>query len=161
MLCTGLLLAASMVVGQAEAKMGGGVPKQVLAEMSFLVGQWKTEGVYNGEKFTGTYSAAWNPGKNCLILNTEYAGMKSTGISGWNPRTNEIVETWYRPDGLVSIQRFTAISDSKWKGTASVIEASGERKAGAIVPEKGTGTFTYEGHVGDIHLRTRFEKVKE
>lgn len=90
------------------------VPKKMLDEMSFLVGTWKTEGKFNGDKFTGEYTAEWNHGKNCLILNIEFAGRKSTGICGWNPRTNEIVETWYRPDGVAVVHSYTVVSNKQW-----------------------------------------------
>ena len=162
MLSTALLLAASMVVGQAEPKM----PEDVQAAMQYLVGEWTVEGNINGESFTLSMSYCWAPGKHCLILtatnDSENALRNSgTGIIGRDPSTNELVETTYLHSGVRLEHRFSHISVAVWEGTGSVQNPSGTTTNSTLRLEKATDEYSLTSKAEGWTLFMRGRRVKE
>lgn len=137
------ILRRKQPAAQTEVK----VPEAVLAEMEYLVGEWETEGTVLGRPHTGTATINWVPGKHCLISNATSNLMTATAIVGWDPATNEIVETWYRTDGVRIEQRIGRFSKSGWEGTSTLHDASGKIRHGTIRVEKALDgkSFTYSG----------------
>ena len=137
------------------------VPKKILDEMQFLVGEWETEGTYQGADFRGTYAATSAPGKHCLIMNSKSSAMTATGVNGWDPTTKDIVETWYRTDGFRIEQRFSHMTESVWEGTVVLQDTSGETQRGTIRLEKGAdgNSFIFTGSVDGESLVVRNRRV--
>lgn len=63
MLSTALLLAASIVVGQAEKEQ---IPKETIAELGRLVGTWKMVGEEGKDSYTAIYKNEWASGRLCF-----------------------------------------------------------------------------------------------
>ena len=62
MLSASILLAASMVVGQAE-QVKVTVPQEVLSFFSYFVGEWRMEGVVLEGAMSGVNTWKWAEGK--------------------------------------------------------------------------------------------------
>lgn len=142
----------SVCRGQTEVK----VPADVLAQMAFLVGDWETEGKLLDQPFKGKASLSWAPGRQCLISHGESNLMTLSGIVGWDPTTKEIVETYYRTDGIRIEQRIGRFSTSEWEGTVVLQDASGAVRKGTIRVEKAPDgkSFTFVGGLEGKTTRT-------
>lgn len=154
-----LVVASSMMVGQAEVK----VPEKILAQMEFLVGEWEVEGDHGGKAFKGTYSAKWSPNKHCLILTIHDHRGISSGIGGWDPSDNTYLEMWYVPDGTQIELRSNGMKATGWDGTALLTDASGKKLKGTIRTSKnGNDEFTFTGDTEDgVTYATRNKRVKK
>ena len=162
MFSTAFLLAASMVVGQAEPK----VPEDFQAAMQYLVGEWIVEGNINGEGFTLTMTYSWAPGKHCLILtatndNENALRNSGTGIIGRDPSTNELVETAYLHSGVRLEHRFSRISGAAWEGTGSVQNPSGSTTNSTLRLEKATAEYSLTSKAEGWTLFMKGRRVKE
>lgn len=149
--------------GQTDVK----VPANVLAEMERRVGTWETEGKYLGQDFKGSTKVTWAPGKYCLFVHTKSDRAAATGIVGWDPATNEIVETWYRPNGIRIENRLRRFSESGREGSSELHDASGNVKKGKVRVERAPDgkSFTFTASIDDQTTMSgtyrRAEKVKE
>lgn len=134
------LLTTSSVVARAQEKVD--VPKEALQEMAFLVGNWESKGTFDGEQMSGTYSAAWAPGKHCLIL-TSSLNPPASGIGGWSPDRKQYVEYWFAADGNKRTIRYSLDKvKGVWEGTWTEINSSGKKGSGKISLEKKGNEFT-------------------
>jgi hypothetical protein len=162
MLTTSLVLAVSMVVGQAEPTM----PEDFQAAMQYLVGKWAVEGNINDEAFTLTMTYCWAPGKHCLILNATSDGERAlrnsgTGIIGRDPSTNELVETAYLHNGVRLEHRFSHISGAVWEGTGSAQNPSGSTTNSTLRLEKTSDEYSLASKAEGWTLFMRSRRVKE
>ena len=71
MLSTAFLLAASMVVGQAEEAATPAMPKDVRSAIEFMAGEWESETSFGDEQLKGSSYRAWSPNRTCLIMHAE------------------------------------------------------------------------------------------
>ena len=157
MLSTAFLLAASMVVGQAEDDAAD----DVRAAMRYLAGTWAVEGNDNGNYFAATFTARWAPAKNCLTVTFKSATENATGISGRDPSTNDLVETLYLADDTRIENRYSHISETVWEGTAIVQDRSGKTDKPAIRLEKNTDGYTFTSKSQDRVLVLKCSPVKK
>jgi hypothetical protein len=136
------------------------VPKPIRQAMSGLVGTWQVTGEADGTPWSGKYTCQWNAGKNCLVLDMEYLGLHSTGISGWNPSTRELTETWYRSDGVSVEHRFSQFEGGRWTGTVALIDAEGHRSEGVVeLTWIDESTFKFQGKAGEAVLTTTHKRL--
>jgi hypothetical protein len=119
-----------------RAEDNGKIPANVRAEFEFLVGNWEVEGTLLGEAFAGVATIDWAPGKQCVISSVDNPLVTATGITGWDPIANEIVQTWYRTDGVRIESRIQHYSPAGWEGVSTLQEPSGVLKKGKSVIEK-------------------------
>lgn len=112
--------------------------------MQSVVGDWEFEADTNGESSTGTQINRWAPNKHCLIMTHKGSYGSANGIGGWEPSTNEYVETWYGTDGVKVENRFSHISEKVWEGYSITHKPSGGTAKSAIRFEKTAdrGVFT-------------------
>ena len=86
MLSTALLLATSVVVGQAD----GGMPDEVRAHIDkHIIGEWTTETTWSGKTTHGESQSRWGHGGKCVITEAQgvdYVGDKVhvTTVTGWD-----------------------------------------------------------------------------
>ena len=137
-----------------QAQEAAGIPESFKANVGQLVGQWTTEGKYNGEAFQGLYSAAWNDDQTCLLLTSSgEVGARLDGIGGWDPAGDEYVETWYRTDGVRFEQRFKLDSQEHWTGSVIMSTSDGKTETGTIDLKFRDGNqFDFEGTTGNVTL---------
>jgi hypothetical protein len=109
------------------------VPRDAIAEMAFLVGDWEVQGTFNGELLpNGTYSATWAPGNYSLLLRSSW-GTDAVGIGGWSPSRKQYVEYWYISDGSTRTFRYSLDKDKNvWAGTWTEVDSQGREGAGGI-----------------------------
>ena len=157
MFSTAFLLAASMVVGQADDDAAD----NVRAAMRYLVGTWAVEGNDNGNSFTATFTARWAPAKNCLTVTFKSDTENATGISGRDPATNDLVETLYLADDTRIENRYSYISEKVWEGTAIVQDRSGKTDKPAIRLEKNEAGYTFTSKSQDRVLILKCSAVKK
>jgi hypothetical protein len=132
-----MTVTSTVAVAQEEVE----VPKEALAEMAFLVGEWDVTGTFDGEEMTGVYTAKWAPGKHCLILSSSWHGQAS-GIGGWSADRKEYVEYWYATDGNHRTFRYTL--DKKkgvWGGRWAEVNSEGKKGSGRITLRKKDNLF--------------------
>jgi hypothetical protein len=117
------------------------VPAEALKEMSFLVGEWESQGTFNGEEMSGTYSAKWAPGRHCLILTSSWNGHAS-GIGGWSPDRKQYVEYWYGSDGNNRTFRYSLNRKKDvWSGKWMEINKEGKKGSGKVRLQKRDNEF--------------------
>ena len=138
MLSALILLAASMVVGQAE-QVKVAVPQEVLSFFGNFVGEWRMEGVALEGTMSGVNTWKWAEGKHCLTYDTVWkeAGgtARALAICGWDSAKKQLVETEYWTGGGTNTLRYSKINDALWKGTMSGVEADGKELTGTIAYE--------------------------
>jgi len=135
------------------------VPQKILDDMQYLVGNWETEGTFEGKPSKGTFSAHWVPGKHCLTLAGRNPDLSFSGISGWDPATGNIVETWHRSDGVLVEIRYAEITPSTWKGTVKLTNAAGKVLTGKCQLDKTADGFTFTGAAGDLTASTKNRRL--
>ena len=160
MLSITLLLTASIVVGQADTA-DTPLPADAIAQLQFMAGQWKTEGTFRGDRWEGTGRRRLSVSKSCLIMTGKSNIMDSAGITGWDPATNEIVETWYNSMGTQVIIRYKVGPGPVWKGTVHVHAPEGEHEEGTCRLEKtGGDSFTWTAKTNVTDAETKNIRIK-
>jgi hypothetical protein len=138
MLSTSILLAASMVVGQAE-QVKVAVPQEVLSFFGYFVGEWRMEGVALDGAVSGVNTWKWAEAKHCLTYDSLWKDKNGTAhalaICGWDPAKKQLVETEYWTGGGTNTLRYSKISDALWEGTMSGVESDGKELTGKIAYE--------------------------
>ena len=126
------------------------LPDDVRKQMEFLVGDWSLTAEEDGKATTGFYSARWGSDGTCLTLTFRTDTHNSTGLSSWDPSTNQMVETWTGPaTGRLEL-RFTKKSASVWDGTSTLSGIDGKVSTGKISFEKTSpDSFLYTEKTGD------------
>jgi hypothetical protein len=127
-----------------------------------LAGVWEEEGTFSGDPFKGKSQREWNPGKCCLIMHTESNRAPASGITGWDPKTNEIVETWYTADGVRVELRYTVVSAKVWEGTVVAISPDGIEDKGTIRLEKtGADSFAFKAKSPAVEMTATARRLKK
>ena len=126
MLSTAFLLAASMVVGQAEA---ANLPDEFVKQCNYYLGEWATEAEIEGKLYRGTWTVEWSPEKACLVTHwsaeTPTGPGKGTRIQGWDAATKKVLVVDFGENGGSSIERYTILSDRIDEGTILRSKADG------------------------------------
>jgi hypothetical protein len=121
---TSVLLGSGLAFGEEPVE----TPKEILKELGYLVGSWKTEGRTGDEKSTGTWSARWAQGKHCLIEQSSYtqAGEDqpriSAGVIGWDPIKKRITHHNFWSNGECYSLRWAVKSPTEWEGELVGVE---------------------------------------
>ena len=111
------------------------IPKTIVDEMEYLVGEWDLTHTEEGEEITGVYEARWAPGKQGLRLSIK-TNFTSFGIATWDPKTGQMVENWYNSVSGRIVNRYTIDSKSKWSGTFDEHHPDGSESSGTIDVQK-------------------------
>ena len=81
------------------------IPELALQAMQYRVGQWESTGFIDGVKQDelGRETTEWTPGRYaiCCVGHFYEDGKEvhSTGLIGWDPERQQLVEEWYASDG--------------------------------------------------------------
>lgn len=156
-LSAGLLIAADV-----DTKK---IPKDVVDEMEYRVGEWEIKTFIDGveQPGTGHEVTKWAPGGKYCIIVTQTGlenGVAREGIciAGWDPATNKLVERWHVSDGL-HLSYYYTIDKAKnaWVGTVTYADAQGKKFEGkSVVQKKSHDEWTWEGSwMEDGKKRTR------
>lgn len=149
----------------------GAIPRKVLRELRFMVGEWKSETSTNGEK-TGTahHTRRWAPGRHGLIMTWQAtengAPVNALGISGWNAKNAEVLEHWYDSLGRYGTVRYplNKITTDAWEGTAHRVYPDGTTSEGKCRLEKGDGRWVFtivgEENGKPLTVRNHTRKVR-
>ena len=130
-----------------------GIPPDALKALQFFVGKFKGETFENGEKIGGgTDERKWMPGKYCILMTgTDTEGGEerySVGLSGWDAKGQQLVETWHVSNGLHAIVRYplSGIKPGSWQGNFTVTFGDGRGYDGTcvlVIEDKG---WTWTAH---------------
>lgn len=136
--------------GEAE------VPKKALDNIGFLAGKWETTTYVNGEEVgTAKSDREWVPGRYCLHVKfsaeEEGAERSGTGLCGWNPKTQQVVDHWFLAEGSYFTARYPLekMGDDTWAGTFSFVEASGKEASGRCRLDKVENGFEWTARWDD------------
>lgn len=118
---TALVLASSMMIGQAASKTA--MPPEVQQQIDTqLVGHWSFTGTFGDQKFHGTETWRWQNGKTSLIIEgiLEIGGERllSTSLAGWDVNKKALVVTGFG-GGDTWTTHWTEFSPEEWKGRIS------------------------------------------
>ena len=122
MLSTAFLLAASMVVGQAEEKPSA-LPDLIAKELQFFVGSWTSEGTVQGMPMKGRLDVRWSSGGHCLVcdfrLRLEDERIQGNAVWGWDSASEELLWTAFYSNNVLEINRQQVKSPGMYRGTFS------------------------------------------
>ena len=116
MLSTALLLAASIVVGQAEKEQ---IPKETIAELGRLVGTWKMVGEEGKDSYTAIYKNEWASGRFALQMRCDWSGTwvgNGIGFLAWDGVKKEFFGPEAYDDGTVCRLQYSIKSPGVWVG---------------------------------------------
>ena len=158
MLSSGLLVLASIVFAQAEVKL----PPAISAELEYLTGSWQTEGLFGGRPSKGEFRGEWAPGKFCVVLQAKSDQGLATGIAGWDPATNEVIETWYN-ERLEKVElRYKVASNTVKEGTLLVHSPNGQTGKGTVRSERQSDeAFVVTAKMDTIEITNRASRVNK
>ena len=156
---TMLLLAASMVVGQAEE--ASPLPEAVAMHLQYAVGTWETESDVEGETAKGTYVVRWAPGRHCVLITfspapgvpEDFPGQMS-GILGYDSATKQAIEKNFWSNGSHYTLCYDLSKPIRAKGVVEG-EVTGVEKDGTKftqevrVERKGRESFVYFSKTAD------------
>ena len=143
MLSSAVLLAASMVVGQAAEP---NIPSDVIESLGYYVGEWKSERTENGRIHASQFTAEWMPGKYCTILRGKVQSpdgdRQFTLLSGWDVLTKEVVDYSYGSDGSQSMERWKIVSPTVEESTSTGVSVDGKPTSATYrIEKKGSDLF--------------------
>ena len=153
MLSTAFLLAAYMVVGQAGDV---NVPKEVLSEFQFLVGDWEYTGESQEGAVKGTLSGKWASGEHAILFEMSWTDRNhttlGTGMHGWDAADKKLVALEFWSDGWSHFRRFTIKSPGVWQSDEwRGVDGKGQRVTGiAIVERQGPNKFNWRSENSTI-----------
>lgn len=108
------------------------IPPMALKALQFFVGRFQGETFVNGEKIGGGIDERkWMPGKYCVLMSgtdTEAGSqLYSAGLSGWDAKGKQLVETWHDSNGLHAAVRYplSGMKADAWQGNFSVTYPDG------------------------------------
>lgn len=143
-----VVLFTSLLAAVAQERPG--IPQQALDALQFFVGSWESEDSENGQALgKGSDVREWASGKCCVTMSGEGSEAGRTieyaGISGWDPKGEQLVEHWHATDGLYVTIRYP-LSEMKaqlWSGTLTVILGDGTQSDGTCTLEKTKDGFVF------------------
>jgi hypothetical protein len=136
----------------------GNIPAKAIEAMSFFVGGWEGDDNTDGRKLGANHvQRRWAPGKHCFTI--EWSGThdgvasRSSGICGWDAKTDALVEHWYGSQGqsLMNCYPLGKMKENVWDGTFSFTTGDGKRTEGkgqfTTTPDEGVwvGWSTQDG----------------
>ena len=162
MLSTTLLLAASMVVGQAEESK---IPQEVLKQLKYMEGTWEVVGNVENEEVRGIWSARWAPGKHCLLRRSEHEiggeSVIGVGVIGWDGVTETITEQVFFSNNGSALLRWKVLPSGNLEGEISSYR-EGQKSAGKVTMTKdGSAKMLYRAKNSDgEEIKATMSKVE-
>jgi hypothetical protein len=172
MLSTAFLLAASMVVGQAEGPPVSPLPKEIMISYQYLMGTWATKAKVGEKSSEGTFICRWEPGRHCYrltvsVLPSEPAEpvQHMSSIGGYDPVKKQTIEKAFWSDGSHYTLFYDNSNPVRQKGiiTAELIgvEQGKEFKAKISVERRGPEEFIYRSQTVDGKpIEVLFRKIE-
>ena len=167
MVSTAFLLAASMVVGQADKST---VPDDIIAELGRLVGTWQMTGKEGDDTFMAEYRHEWTPGKYAVRFQSTWSGAwqgRGFGFVAWDNVKKELFGPEAYEDGSVCILRQKIKSPGVWEGeTRNSLALKGEYKAEIRSEFKNADHFTWSATNATLNgqpipdMELEFKRVK-
>jgi hypothetical protein len=138
------------------------IPEKIKQEMQFLVGDWEFAADENGSKHPGRYSAQWMNNRTVLLMTFRSDKHNATGISSWDPTTNEIVENWFgTATGRLEL-RYRIKSADEWEGTAKLSAFDGTTAKGTNrVQKTGPDSFIYTEKIGERTMVIENRRIRQ
>jgi len=137
-----LVLASSMVVGQAEGKD----PHQQW--IKYFAGSWAVTD-QNGNTYDEPIGLA--SGGTALFGQGKLPdGVDYVRVLGWEADSKTLVETWYLSNGMHLVTRFREIGENKLVGNVTLADGKGQTAKGTVTREKTSKdefTSTYRGNL--------------
>ncbi len=141
-----LLVAASVVFGQAEAKKPV-LPEKIAQQLQFFVGEWNVEGEVAGAALKGRWSTRWSPKKHCLVINYPLSiddqQIQGNGVFGWDTETEELMTFMFYSNGVLEICRYKLVSPGVLKGTFAGSAQGKPYKAECELRTNGADEWTF------------------
>jgi hypothetical protein len=158
MFSTAFLLAASMVVGQAEA--ASPLPQDVAAHFQYLIGNWHVEGKVGDTIVQGTYSVRWAPGRHCLLVTwtpdqdqPKEGSAHMSGVIGYDWASNQTIENNFWSNGDHYTIRYDVSTPVRARGTINGELTCGSKEkqhqCQVKIERKGREEYTYVGEAPD------------
>ena len=113
------------------------VPQKALEALSFFIGDWESETSENGVTIGNDVDRRrWSPGKHFVVM--ESSGTENeveahfAGISGWEAKTEQLVEHWHGTNGLYAEVQYPlrGMKGDLWEGTHTVVFGDGKEISG-------------------------------
>ena len=151
----------------------GAVPREIVKELEYLVGEWDYEGyhLHTKEPVKGKCIYQWAPGQHCLLWHQTWidkTGLShGVGIIGWDPSTNRLVEQDLYESGTFGRHSYRLRPDV-WEADSQYVSPTGTLTLGKITMTKhGSAELEYRlfdyvgplGSPGEAWLLT-LHKVK-
>jgi hypothetical protein len=119
--CTAVMLAISMVAGQAKPGATEGVPPKVLKQFDGLVGDWEIEfASSDGMSGKSSLTCSWAPGKHMLMWHSEWdvngTTVRGSGIFGWDALEEQVHMSEFWENGGYHHRHFKLESEKLWVG---------------------------------------------
>ena len=158
MLSTAFLLAASMVVGQAET--ASPLPQDIAAHFQYLIGNWHVEGKVGDTVVQGTYSVRWAPGRHCVMVTwtpdpdqPEEATVHISGVIGYDWASKRTIEKTFASNGDHYTISYVVSTPVRARGTINGELTCGNKEkqhqCQVKIERKGREEYTYVGEAPD------------
>jgi hypothetical protein len=136
-----ILFAVPLLAADVDTKK---IPKEVVDEMEYRVGEWDSKTLIDGVEQPGNCHEVtkWaSGGKYCIIVaQTDVengVARAGTCVAGWDPATNQLVERWQVSDGLFLSYHYNIDkAKNSWEGTFTCVEPDGKNTEGKSVVQK-------------------------
>jgi hypothetical protein len=108
------------------------MPSEVIKELSYFAGNWKTEGRTGDTKTRGHWNAEWAPDYYCLSFESAFVsvgqerGGHGIGLFGWDAKSEEFVIHNFSSLNETYTLRWRVQSDSEWEGELVGVEGGTE-----------------------------------
>ena len=157
MVCIGVL---AVGISYTQEEQMPQMPVRVQAALERMVGTWSVEGDpdEDGISLRGKTVVQWTPGKQYLIINSQYQigniNSYDNGIMGWDGLSeNGIVIFRMAPVGIYEKYNFKAVSDTvsegAFKGAGMGKKQTGKVRMVQQSPDKAIWTFTEQTSGGE------------
>jgi hypothetical protein len=167
MFSTAFLLAASMVVGQAEK---ANVPDDAIEELSRLIGTWQMTGKEGSDIFMAKCTNEWAPGQYGIRLQCTWSGAwegRGFGFVAWDNVKKELFGPEAYEDGSVCRLHYNIRSPGVWEGeTHNSLGGKGEYKAEIRLEFKNADHYTWSAKKATLNgqpypdMELEFKRVK-
>jgi hypothetical protein len=147
------LTTAVLIGGMTAAEEPAGVPKEIVKELSYIVGTWEFEGKTGDDAMTGTVSYRWAKGKPKeeygLVENWSYkegeTSVMGVGLMGWNAAQKCFVESGFNSAGDYFLTHWIVKSPTQWQGEGTDSVGGQEVPNKGVIVKNGPAEFVYEG----------------
>lgn len=144
MLTSALLLAASMVGAQAEAKAPSVLPSEVLKELQGLSGEWSFELTRGDQVEKVTWTWRWAPERHCLIGRLASDDAQANSLMGYDKSTERITDLAFFTNGDYYLFRYRIVSPGVWQGEGVGIDQGKAFTEKLELKRSGRDEFTWK-----------------